>query len=251
VVIRRVILAKRERRFSKGSVDVYLVTALVRSLHRSGINVELLEPNADPSSAGEPPNIICNMRRAPEAIQILIDHYNRSTRFINNPNATLNCLKEPMLVNLQEANIPCPRYVVSSQPTTESIDTWPVWMHSTAYNISAHWAGAANTPKELANRWQEAQSSGISKIILCEAIEGPLRKVYCINDYVLGSGSEQARSLVREVGRVFGLEVFGVDLVESRQLGHVVVDVNDWPSFAPVRDTAVRLLTDFIRNALS
>lgn len=43
--------------------------------------------------------------------------------------------------------------------------------------------------------------------------------------------------LVRTIGEVFGLDLFGVDLLETSS-GWVVVDVNDFPSFSLIPDAA-------------
>jgi ribosomal protein S6--L-glutamate ligase len=43
--------------------------------------------------------------------------------------------------------------------------------------------------------------------------------------------------LVRNVGEVFGLDLFGVDLLETSS-GWVIVDVNDFPSFSLIPDAA-------------
>jgi ribosomal protein S6--L-glutamate ligase len=56
----------------------------------------------------------------------------------------------------------------------------------------------------------------------------------------------ELRSLARAVGRVFGLDIYGIDVVETAQ-GWVVLDVNDFPSFGNVPQAAWRLARTVLR----
>ncbi|MCQ4079946.1 hypothetical protein NGB36_04905 [Streptomyces sp. RB6PN25] len=59
--------------------------------------------------------------------------------------------------------------------------------------------------------------------------------------------SELAR-IATAVGEVFGLDLYGVDLVEGPD-GWVVVDVNDFPSFRQVPDAVTRVAHSVVRLA--
>jgi ribosomal protein S6--L-glutamate ligase len=54
--------------------------------------------------------------------------------------------------------------------------------------------------------------------------------------------------LVVDVGRIFGLDLYGVDVVEGPE-GWVVVDVNDFPSFRCVPDAVARVARTILRLA--
>lgn len=56
----------------------------------------------------------------------------------------------------------------------------------------------------------------------------------------------ELRSLARAVGRVFGLDIYGIDVVETAD-GWVVLDVNDFPSFGMVPHAAYRLARTVLR----
>jgi ribosomal protein S6--L-glutamate ligase len=57
--------------------------------------------------------------------------------------------------------------------------------------------------------------------------------------------SEQ-RTLARAVGRVFGLDIYGIDVVKTAH-GWVVLDINDFPSFGNVPHAAWRLARTVLR----
>jgi ribosomal protein S6--L-glutamate ligase len=83
-------------------------------------------------------------------------------------------------------------------------------------------------------------------------------KLYCIGDEVFATRQPsplhpdsgiapelialdpELEKLTHEVGRVFGLSLFGIDVVESPH-GWVVIDVNDFPSFKQVPDAVSRV----------
>ena len=56
----------------------------------------------------------------------------------------------------------------------------------------------------------------------------------------------ELRNLARAVGRVFGLDIYGIDVVETAD-GWVVLDVNDFPSFGKVPQAAWRLARTVLR----
>jgi ribosomal protein S6--L-glutamate ligase len=58
----------------------------------------------------------------------------------------------------------------------------------------------------------------------------------------------ELRALTVAVGRAFGLDIYGLDVVETPR-GWVVLDVNDFPSFGKVPDVAQRLARTVLRLA--
>jgi ribosomal protein S6--L-glutamate ligase len=56
----------------------------------------------------------------------------------------------------------------------------------------------------------------------------------------------ELRSLALAVGRAFGLDIYGVDVVETSD-GWVVLDVNDFPGFGRVPEAASRLARTVLR----
>jgi ribosomal protein S6--L-glutamate ligase len=88
--------------------------------------------------------------------------------------------------------------------------------------------------------------------------EGEDHKIYCINDQVFGvrrrwpaetyeqklgeplTITVELRDIARNCGQVFGVELFGVDIILSGGRPYVV-DVNSFPGFKGVPDAALRL----------
>jgi ribosomal protein S6--L-glutamate ligase len=60
--------------------------------------------------------------------------------------------------------------------------------------------------------------------------------------------TEELRRLTLEVGRLYGLDIYGVDVVGT-ELGWTVVDVNDFPSFGQIPDAAAIVAGSILRIA--
>ena len=56
----------------------------------------------------------------------------------------------------------------------------------------------------------------------------------------------ELRNLARAVGRVFGLDIYGIDVVQTAD-GYMVLDINDFPSFSKVPQAAWRLARTVLR----
>jgi hypothetical protein len=61
--------------------------------------------------------------------------------------------------------------------------------------------------------------------------------------------SQELRKLALRVGKIFGLDICGLDVVETLQ-GPVVVDINDFPSFGQVPH-AVSLVSAYVLQLAS
>lgn len=59
----------------------------------------------------------------------------------------------------------------------------------------------------------------------------------------------QVRKLALEVGKLFGLDIYGVDIVETPQ-GPAILDINDFPSFGGVPRAVVRV-SEYVLHAAS
>ena len=58
----------------------------------------------------------------------------------------------------------------------------------------------------------------------------------------------ELRNLALQVGKIFGLDIYGLDVVETAQ-GLVVVDINDFPSFGQVPRAILRVSEHIVRVA--
>ena len=60
---------------------------------------------------------------------------------------------------------------------------------------------------------------------------------------------EKLKELVFAAARAVGLEVFGGDVAFPEPDAPVLIDLNDWPSFAPIRGPAARAIAGYVHAA--
>jgi len=57
---------------------------------------------------------------------------------------------------------------------------------------------------------------------------------------------DRLKALAFDAARLLGLEVFGGDVAVAEPERPVLIDINDWPSFAPFREEAARAIAAYI-----
>ncbi len=102
----------------------------------------------------------------------------------------------------------------------------------------------------------------MSRVALQAHVPGPIVKFYAVADgrffsWYAADGSsfavseESLRRLVFAAARAVGLEVFGGDVAFPTPDGPVLIDLNDWPSFAPVRAAAATAIAAYVDEKAS
>jgi hypothetical protein len=104
------------------------------------------------------------------------------------------------------------------------------------------------------------RSRGIRRISLQRHVAGPVVKFYAIADrrffrfYDAATGPEgpkpkvdidRLQEIAFAAAAAVGLSIFGGDVVLESPNDPVLIDLNDWPSFAPFRDDAAEHIAEF------
>lgn len=201
-------------------------------------------------------DLVLNMCQGPLANESLLAAEARGVRLVNRPSAALDCLRYRLLPRLLAAGLPIPE--------SEMIDTagglpagWrdrgQVWLK----RADVHSTGAGDVKSVEASEAESAlrdfRERGQPRAVLQEHLEGAVVKFYCVAGHLLNwritSGDPAARfdhalleRRARHCGEALGLEVYGGECVVTADGSLPVIDVNDWPSFAPCRSTAARAI---------
>jgi hypothetical protein len=117
-----------------------------------------------------------------------------------------------------------------------------------------------NSTSELADAIQEFHQRGIVTAAVQTHCAGDEIKFYGIGDGEFfhwfysreptGYSFDNAAlvSLAASAARAVGLDIFGGDIIVASNGDLTVIDLNDWPSFAPCRDAAADAIASFIRR---
>jgi ribosomal protein S6--L-glutamate ligase len=208
---------------------------------------------------------------APVAIERARELEARGARVVNTPAATEACRDRVLMARrLADADLPCPQTAgfasLRSLRDGQTRPTFPFVVksrYSRRGDLVAKVSGVAELRK-LASRWAD------EPVVVQEFVanDGMDWKLWVIGGNVAAArrrtALEEGRGhdlpvqlddvptaclqLTREVGTLFGLELYGVDLVETER-GPIVVDVNAFPGYRSMRG-ASETLAGFIHGAL-
>jgi hypothetical protein len=111
---------------------------------------------------------------------------------------------------------------------------------------------------ELAGVVHQFAARGVRTIALQANVPGPIVKFYGVQGsgffhwyvaqpvpgVVVEVDEARLRTLAFAAATALGLEVFGGDAAIEGADRPVLIDLNDWPSFAPVREAAAQAIAD-------
>ena len=204
------------------------------------------------------------MAQGPIGSQTLLKIEQRGASIINSPKGVMNCYRINMVSLLPQAGVPFPRSVVvatdSDMNGREAGFTSPkLWIkRGDVHAVHKEDVTLANTDEEELTLLKEFHARDIKEAVLQEHIEGDTVKFYAVREsdlfywYYLNGvyhtkfDEKQLRTLAAASAEVLGLYVYGGDAIIGQDGFITVIDINDWPSFAPIRSEAGKRIADLI-----
>ena len=191
---------------------------------------------------------------------------------VNRPSSALNCHRYRLVRRLGDSTLPFPRTLIlaSSAPLPPPAhlsalrpDHQKVWIKRGDVHAERPEDVVATTLDGLGETLRAFTARGIPWVALQEHVPGPVVKFYGVTDgrffnwYGADAGFAGERPLVDEnrlkalafeAAAILGLEVFGGDVAFPEPDRPVLIDINDWPSFAPFREGAARAIAAYITH---
>jgi hypothetical protein len=189
---------------------------------------------------------------------------------VNRPSSALNCHRYRLVRKLGDSTLSFPRTLIhaSSAPLPPpaqlnalSPDHQKVWIKRGDVHAERPEDVVATTLEHVADVLRAFTARGIPWVALQEHVPGPVVKFYGVTDgrffnwYGADAGfrgerpqvdENRLKALAFEAATVLGLEVFGGDVAFPEPDRPVLIDINDWPSFAPFREEAARAIAAYI-----
>src|SRR2546423_15495897 len=189
---------------------------------------------------------------------------------VNRPSSALNCHRYRLVKRLSDNMVPFPRTLIhassaplppSGQLEALSPDHQKVWIKRGDVHAERPEDVVAISLDQVADALRAFTGRGIPWVALQEHVPGPVVKFYGVTDgrffnwYGSDAGFAGARpavdenrlkALAFEAAAILGLEVFGGDVAFPEPDRPVLIDINDWPSFAPFREPAARAIAAYI-----
>jgi len=255
----------RERVFSPGRVgdDRAILDAVADSLRRrrravtvcGGDDSDWPEPAAD--------TIVFAMCQGEQALTRLQRWAARGVRIINTPEGILNCQRHRTVAAFTQASVPFPESVILETDQPATLPAWVAnggaWIkrgdvHATEADDVVRIDGVAAMRQAL----ERLRARGVRRALLQRHVPGTVLKFYgvcggffhCVvpahRDEIGASVRRDVDRLGQRAARVLNLEIYGGDCVVSVNGRLQLIDLNDWPSYAPCRAEAAEAIAAYL-----
>ena len=251
--------------------DRAILDATVAGLAQRGWTVTA-SVEADVAAGRLPPaDLYVNMCQGPAASERLLELVPPQALAVNPPESVLNCHRHRLVNRMAAVGLPFPRTLIVPTADPQAVrplvhqlngDGRPVWVkrgdvhaETSADVVSSKESGVTDAIAAFARR-------GVARVALQAHVPGPIVKFYAVADgrffswYPADGGrveiaEQRLRELVFAAARAVGLEIFGGDVAFPTPDDPVLIDLNDWPSFAPVRVDAAAAIAAYIDDKAS
>ena len=193
---------------------------------------------------------------------------------VNRPSSVLNCHRHRLVKHMADSRIPFPRTVIQAtsapSPSREQLadlacDGRDVWIKRGDVHAERREDVVATAVDGVGAAVAGFAERGIAWVALQQHVPGPVVKFYAVSDgrffrwYGADAGFGQERpdvdegrlkALAFDAAALLGLEVFGGDVAFPTPTRPVLIDINDWPSFAPFRTEAAGAIADYIQDRM-
>jgi len=263
--MKRLLGLYREKQYSPGrhqSNDALLLDQIAHRLRERAFSVDLMtlgEANGSRSEA----DLVFSMCQGRSALENLAEWERAGMRIINSPRAALNTHRDRLPALMVETRIPFPRtHLVNTNEDADahSLDLDAgIWLKRGDVHASVtadvQWI---DSRERLESGLADFSRRGIDRAALQAHRAGDEIKFYGVAGgaffHWFYSGTvrkhpfdfSELQNLGNRAATAAGLDIFGGDVIVSPAGELTLIDLNDWPSFAPCRERASYAIADFI-----
>jgi hypothetical protein len=255
----------RERQYSPGrhlSNDVLLLDQIAHRLRERDFSVDLLTLSEAESRRADA-EIIFSMCQGRSSLENLAGWEDQGFKIINSPQAALNTHRDRLPALMVKAGVSFPQTRLVR--TRESADLGSldlnggIWLKRGDVHASVtadvQWVDSV---ERLDAGMADFAKRGIDLAALQAHRTGDEIKFYGVAGgeffHWFYSGEAQKypfdfvtlEGLAQRAATAAGLHIFGGDIIVSPSGELTLIDLNDWPSFAPCRERASYVIADFI-----
>jgi glutathione synthase/RimK-type ligase-like ATP-grasp enzyme len=256
---------QRKTEFSPNHVvnDSLIIHATGDALRALGAEVVYYdEGTVTPDTLRE--RVVFSMVQGPAGSATLVKVEDSGALIINSPRAVMNCYRTNMVKRLPAAGVPFPKSVIVPtdgrfDPRAAGLDSQKAWIkRGDVHAVHKEDVTLASTDDERATLLREFHSRDIRQAILQEHLDGDTVKFYAVREsdlfhwYYLNGvhktpfGTGKLREIASVAAEALGLYVYGGDAIIGADGSVTIIDINDWPSFAPVREDASRAIAGLV-----
>jgi len=260
---------KRKVEFSPNHVsnDFLIMQETAEELRKFGAKVTIYSEE-DLFDVEINEDFIFSMVQSPQGSKKLLEIAKNKKFVLNTPESVINCYRYNMNRIMEESNIPFPKSIIIDTDTKDFIFLGnfrkKVWIkRSDAHAIQKEDVVYLDKIYKVKYILDEFRHRGLKNCVIQNHIEGNTVKFYSVYGsdlfyfyttdlkYCVNFDEKILKAIASKAAKVLGLEVFGGDAIVTEESEIFIVDMNDWPSFAPIREKASKEIANLIINKVN
>jgi glutathione synthase/RimK-type ligase-like ATP-grasp enzyme len=213
-------------------------------------------------------SFIFSMAQGIEGTKKLLELEQKGKTIINSPKGSINSYRYNMVKILPQKGIPFPEsYVVSIDEKDKikfgDFNARKIWIkRGDLHAVHREDVTLVYSEDERKNIFSEFEKRGIKQVVLQKHLDGDVIKFYSVTGsplfhwyYLNGNNhtpfsEKELNDLAVKSAKELGLDIYGGDAVISADGSISIIDINDWPSFAPIREEAGNQIANLISQKL-
>ena len=263
----------REPEFSPGrhvANDVKILRLVSQALERDDITVQLATLE-EARGLWKKADVIFSMCQGPEAIAEITEWKRKGALILNDPEASRRTYRDSLCSTVRQKELGFPHSeFISTDITNNGLEPYRSWFEG------SHRGGWVKRPDVHATqngdvlrveRWQDLNSAltrlrirGMKQAVFQRHVDGDEVKFYAVDGRRLfwpyypreceghPFDEKALRTLADRAARVLGLTIYGGDAIISPDGEITLIDLNDWPSFAPCRGAAAGAIAKYLKD---
>jgi len=220
-------------------------------------------------------DLYLNMCQGPLASEQLLPLESDHVVVVNRPSSVLNCHRHRLVKAIATSPLPFPRSLILSSraplPSNEELDVLDpgqgrIWLKRGDVHAERPEDVVAVTRTQLEPAMTAFAERGVPWVALQQHVPGTIVKFYGVADgrffrwYASDAGAagprpaideDRLKALAFDAAALLGLEVFGGDVALPRPNRPILIDINDWPSFAPFREEAAQAIAAYVSDRVA
>jgi glutathione synthase/RimK-type ligase-like ATP-grasp enzyme len=260
----------REPEYSPGrhaSNDALILRLVAQALERYGVPVRLASLE-EARTLRQEADLIFSMCQGPAAVAELIHWKKQGALILNDPEGSRRTYRDHLCSILRTQELPFPRSAILLTKEPGDLKRYQAFFEPAGAwlkRADVHATQPADvvrleTWKNLAPALEEFRRRGLAQAVLQPHKEGDEVKFYAVEGDRLfwpyypkeagGTPFEEnaLRTLAAEAAKTLGIGIYGGDAIISPDGKITLIDLNDWPSFAPCRGAAASAIAHYLKD---
>lgn len=244
--------------------DFLIISKTASQLKKLGVEVNMYEENSFTDTLIKE-KVIFSMVRGIDGLKRLEKLSKQGHLIINHPKSVLNCYRFNLVKHFKKNKIPFPKSVLfhtdnSLNGQLKRFKKQKIWIkRSDVHSMQKEDVVSVEAESSLvSNAIQEFNNRNIKDVILQEHITGDTVKFYAVAgtdffhwyfteiNHGIQLDVEKLKELTTVIASLLRLQVYGGDAVVLPDGRIVIIDINDWPSFAPILDDSSYFIAQLI-----